>query len=60
MTDGYYVVAATSELPEGGQLYLELAGEEILMVRHQDQVHAVAFLCSHAEFSLEGGQLRDG
>lgn len=60
MTDGYYVVAATSELPEGGQLYVELDGEEILLVRHQDQVHAVAFLCSHAEFSLEGGQLRDG
>ena len=60
MAEGFYVVAATSELVEGGQLFVELDGEEILLIQHQGQYYAIAYLCSHAEFSLEGGSLHDG
>ena len=60
MAEGYYVVAATSELVEGGQLFVELDGEDILLIQHQGQYYAIAYLCSHAEFSLEGGSLHDG
>ena len=60
MADGYYVVAGTAELAEGGQLFVELNDEQILLIRHQDQYSAIAYLCSHAEFGLEGGTLHDG
>lgn len=60
MSDDYYVVAATTDVEEGGQLYIDLNGEEILLVKHQDNYHAVSYLCSHAAFSLEGGDLRNG
>jgi 3-phenylpropionate/trans-cinnamate dioxygenase ferredoxin subunit len=60
MTDGFYVVAATSEIQEDGQMFVELDGEDILLVKHGGQYHAVAYLCSHAEFSLEGGSLHNG
>lgn len=60
MADGFYVVAATSELAEGGQMYVELNGEEILLCRHQEKFYAISYFCSHAEFGLEGGDLKDG
>jgi 3-phenylpropionate/trans-cinnamate dioxygenase ferredoxin subunit len=60
MSDGFYVVAATSDLKEGEQMYIDLEGEEILLCRHQDQFYAIAYFCSHAEFALEGGDLRNG
>jgi len=60
MTDGFYVVAATSEIEEDGQMFVELDGEDILLVKHDGEYHAVAYLCSHAEFSLEGGSLQNG
>lgn len=60
MSDGFYVVATTSDLKEGQQMYIDLDGEEILLCRHQDQYYAIAYFCSHAEFALEGGDLRNG
>ena len=60
MTDDFHVVAATSEVPEGGQLYVELNGEEMLICRHEGEYYAINFFCSHAEFSLEGGHLING
>lgn len=60
MSDDFYVVAATSEVAEGGQLYVELNGEEILICQHEGSYYAVSYFCSHAEFSLEGGFLRNG
>ncbi len=60
MSDDFYVVAATSEVPEGGQLYVELNGEEILVCQHEGNYYAISYYCSHAEFTLEGGYLRNG
>ena len=60
MSDGYYVVAADADLKEGGQLYVDLNGEEILLCRHQGRVYAIAYFCSHAEFALEGGSMHGG
>ncbi|MDZ7684966.1 MAG: Rieske (2Fe-2S) protein [Gammaproteobacteria bacterium] len=58
--EGFYVVAAEDDLNEGGQLYVELDGEEILLCRHEGEVYAIAYYCSHAAFTLEGGTLADG
>jgi 3-phenylpropionate/trans-cinnamate dioxygenase ferredoxin subunit len=61
MTDPqYHVVAATSEIAEGGQLFVELDGEEILLCRHDGKYFAVSYYCSHATFPLEGGPMDDG
>lgn len=60
MSDGFYVVATVSDLKEGGQMYVDLNGEEILLCRHQDSYYAVSYFCSHAEFALEGGSMKDG
>ncbi len=60
MSDEYHVVAATSEVPEGGQLYVELNGEEMLICQHEGEYYAINYFCSHAEFTLEGGFLRNG
>ena len=60
MSGQYYVVAATSELEEDGQMYVELNGEEILLCKHQGEFYAIAYHCSHEEFALEGGLLQDG
>ena len=54
MTKKYHVVATTSELEEGGQKFIDLEGEEILLVKHDGEYYAIAYLCSHAEFGLEG------
>ena len=56
----YHVVASTMELTEGQQMFIELDGEEILLCQHENQYYAVAYLCSHAEFSLEGGSMQNG
>ena len=60
MSDGFYVVAAIADLAEGGQMYIDLEGEEILLCRHDGQYYAIAYLCSHAEFTLEGGSMKNG
>ena len=60
MTQKYHIVASTMELDEGGQMFVQLEEEEILLCRHQDQFYAIAYHCSHAEFTLEGGAMRDG
>ena len=60
MDQEYHVVAATSEVPEGGQLYVELNGEEMLICQHDGEYYAINYFCSHAEFTLEGGYLRNG
>ncbi len=60
MSQQYYVVAATSELEEDGQMYIELNGEEILLCKHRGKYHAIAYYCSHEAFTLEGGTLHNG
>ncbi|MCB1694036.1 MAG: Rieske 2Fe-2S domain-containing protein [Pseudomonadales bacterium] len=60
MSEGFYVVAATDEIKEGGQMYVELDGTELLVCRHQGLFYAIAYYCSHAEFALEGGSMKNG
>lgn len=60
MRNRFQVVASKGDLPEGGQMHLDIDGEEILLCRHEGNVYAVAFYCSHEEFALEGGDMADG
>lgn len=60
MAETFHVVAATSELADEGQMFVELDGHEILLCKHEGNYYAVAYYCSHAEFSLEGGSMHKG
>lgn len=60
MSDAFHVVAAVSELPEGGQMLVELDDEEILICHHEGRFYAIAYYCSHEAFSLEGGEINRG
>lgn len=59
-TTQFHVVAARSELADIPQMHVELEGKEILLCRDGDNYHAVAYFCSHAEFTLEGGSIHNG
>jgi 3-phenylpropionate/trans-cinnamate dioxygenase ferredoxin subunit len=56
----YHVVAACSELPDEGQMHVELNGKEILLVKHDGAFYAIDYYCSHEMFSLEGGDVHEG
>ena len=55
----FHVIASTSELSEGEQMFVQVNEEEVLLCRHQGQYFAIAYHCSHAEFGLEGGSMKD-
>ncbi len=60
MTAKFYIVAATFELEQTNQMHIELNGEEILLIREDENYFAVSYFCSHAEFTLEGGLVSHG
>ncbi len=60
MSETFHVVAAKIELEDTGQLQVDLNGEQILLVKDSDQYFAIAYLCSHEDFGLEGGTIANG
>lgn len=60
MPEKYYTVVAKSELEATDQMHIDVNGEEILLCRENDDYFAVAYYCSHEEFTLEGGMIKDG
>ena len=56
----WHVVAAVSELDASPQLHVNLDGEDMLLVREEGSYYAIAWLCSHEAFSLEGGVVQGG
>jgi 3-phenylpropionate/trans-cinnamate dioxygenase ferredoxin component len=48
-------VAATSEVPEGGTLRVEVDGTPVCLVNVEGTIHAVHDICTHALESLSGG-----
>jgi 3-phenylpropionate/trans-cinnamate dioxygenase ferredoxin subunit len=55
MRSKFLTVAHISELPEGGQLRVELEDKEILLCHHDGEIYALDYYCSHDRLSLEGG-----
>jgi 3-phenylpropionate/trans-cinnamate dioxygenase ferredoxin subunit len=60
MSNNFHVVASRSEFSDGQQMYVELHGHEILLCLHKSNFYAISYFCSHGEFALEGGTLRNG
>ncbi len=58
-TDGFVEVASIDEIgPEGRHAIV--GDEEVLLIRHEDKVYALGYLCSHQDMELEGGHVEDG
>jgi len=60
MTSERQVVGHISEVPEGGQLKVDLAGREILVCQLEGAYYAIDYYCSHDYLGLEGGTLENG
>lgn len=53
-------VLAEADLPEGEPRRVEANGAPVLLVRHGQQIHALAETCSHRGGPLAEGKLEDG
>jgi len=54
-------VAATTDLPEGALLRVEVEGIPICLAHAEDgQFYAIGDTCTHEEYSLAEGELWDG
>jgi nitrite reductase/ring-hydroxylating ferredoxin subunit len=53
-------VASLGELPSGGLLAVDVAGEEILLARLADRVYAIGNVCTHDQVWLDDGTLHEG
>ncbi len=49
-----------ADLPEGARQVVSVQGTEVLLLRHEDRIYAVANACPHMRFSLKGGRIADG
>jgi chlorite dismutase len=55
--EGPALVAAVSDIPEGGSRVVYFRGEQVALFNSQGQIYAVANRCSHANGPLADGQL---
>lgn len=63
MTDvkqDYQRVAALDDVPPGGCLAVEVAGQPVVLVRDGDRVHALENRCPHAGAPLSEGYVEPG
>ena len=59
MTDQWLTVAAVDDVPEGGTLAVEAAGEAICLYKLGGRIYATQELCTHDEASLAEGYIED-
>ncbi len=53
-------VCRLADLAEAKPRVVQVAGEDIVLVRQGEQVYALSDVCSHAEVSLSTGDVVDG
>jgi 3-phenylpropionate/trans-cinnamate dioxygenase ferredoxin subunit len=58
-TPEYSRACALSEIPAGGVIGVEVAGEPVAVVRAGGEVYALRDVCSHAEVPLSEGEVYD-
>jgi cholesterol 7-dehydrogenase len=60
--DGWYRLAASTELARGGKRYVECLGHQVLVYRSDidDSVHAMGAFCPHLGANLAGGCVKAG
>ncbi len=50
-------VGSADDVPEGTLLMVQVDGTDVLLVRHDGQIHAMQGICSHEYFELDKGFL---
>lgn len=50
------IVCRIEDIPNGGQLAVRIYGNDILLLRAGDQVHALENRCPHLDLPLTGGR----
>lgn len=50
---------AQDKLPAGEREVVQLAGKAVLLINHQDEIHAVDNACPHLRLPLKGGKISD-
>ena len=56
----WYKAATTDEIPEGGYIEIDVADEEILLFKIDNEFYALKNQCTHQEAPLAGGEIEDG
>jgi 3-phenylpropionate/trans-cinnamate dioxygenase ferredoxin subunit len=56
----FMTLASLGELPEGGQLRVDLEDRTLLLVHLDGTIYAIDYHCTHDELGLEGGDLHNG
>lgn len=59
MSKTFQKVAELKDVPEGQAKSFEIAGDKIVLCKVENEVFAVADLCSHDNAPLGGGELDD-
>jgi len=54
---GWVSACPLADVPEGGAIGVELAGQPVCLVRSQGQVYAIQDVCSHADIPLSEGDV---
>lgn len=60
MTDDFIRVARLSDFPDSGLLGVEVAGEQIVLVRTANGIRAFQGICTHQHAVLADGEIEDG
>ena len=60
MPDGYIEIARSGEPAEGQMIRVEAAGRKLILARSAGELYAVDEMCSHEDYSLFLGCIRDG
>lgn len=60
MSESRHDVGAADGFAEGSLTQVEVAGQEIVVVRQDGRFYAVPDRCSHAKYPLHDGELLDG
>jgi 3-phenylpropionate/trans-cinnamate dioxygenase ferredoxin subunit len=59
-TNSFVRVASLSELPAGGLLGVEVAGDKLVLARTESGVRAFQGICTHQHAVLAEGEIEDG
>ena len=59
MSSNFQKIAELKEVPEGQAKVFQIEGEQVALCRAEDEVYAVADLCSHDNGPLGEGELDD-
>lgn len=59
-TDGFFPTTAVSDVKDGEITAVTINGTKIILLRWQEQIHALSSKCPHAAADMSGGEVYRG